>query len=247
MSCQRKLAASIALLILLCGAAWSQQPGGKPAPHIGFAPDHFDFGKVKEGIHVRHTFKVLNCGAAPLAIDRVLTSCGCTVPTMKTKIIAPGQSADLEVDLDTSLKTGKVTKNIEVFSNDPDKPHAIIKVSVNVEDLHRGLKPAEKAKIFLGKCGVCHWQRGLGLEGADLFKADCGMCHGDMGQGAIGPALVPRNYADKEIFNHARQVISYGSKRRITMPAFLTDAGGPLSRQEIDSIMKFLAEASKKH
>lgn len=218
----------------------------RPAPHIDVEPAQFNFGKVKEGIKIRHVFKVCNKGNSPLEIDRVLTSCGCTVPTLAVKSLPPGASTELDVVMDTSLKQGPVNKAIEVFSNDPDMPHAIVRILADVEDLHKSLTPTERLKIFRGKCAFCHWKMGIGLEGEDLFKADCGMCHGDEAQGAIGPALVPRDYTNARVSEQVWKITAYGSKKHRSMPGFSTDVGGPLSKQEIDSLIKYLGEVSSK-
>jgi hypothetical protein len=235
--------ASCCLASQLTGLA--ESPTAAHHPKIAFDASRYDFGKTKEGIKVRHVFKVFNRGDAPLKIDKVMSSCGCTVPKMKAETVGPGQAEDLEVIMDTSLKQGAVTKEILVFSNDPATPKAIVQVAANVEDLHKSLTKAERGKLFQGKCAWCHWKVGIGLEGGDLYRADCGMCHGETARGAVGPALVPRNYDDAAVSKHVTQVTSYGSKRHVSMPGFLVDVGGPLTEREIASIVKYLAEQSK--
>lgn len=219
------------------------------APRISFDRIRHNFGHVKEGIEVRHVFKVFNKGSAPLVIDNVITSCGCTVPTMDVKTIDAGGTANLEVVMNTLLKQGVVTKEIQVFSNDPLTPKASVFVTADVEDLHKQLTRAQRAKLFQGKCGLCHWKMGLALTGGDLFQADCGMCHGAKAQGGIGPALVPRDYSLPSVAKRVTQITSYGSKRHLSMPGFLVSAGGPLTDKEIESIVQYLAQASlkKKH
>ncbi len=148
--------------------------------------------------------------------------------------------------MNTSLKQGVVTKEIQVFSNDPVTPKASVYVTADVEDLHKDLTRAERARLFQGKCGFCHWKMGLGLTGEDLYQADCGMCHGEKGQGGVGPGLVPRAYTSSAVASRVTQITSFGSKRHLSMPGFLVDAGGPLTGQEIESIVKYLADASQK-
>ncbi|MCK5700296.1 MAG: DUF1573 domain-containing protein, partial [Cyclobacteriaceae bacterium] len=41
--------------------------------------DH-DFGDIHQGGKVEHTFNFINSGTAPLIINNVLTTCGCTAP-----------------------------------------------------------------------------------------------------------------------------------------------------------------------
>jgi mono/diheme cytochrome c family protein len=222
----------------------SKPPKVSAGPHIAFDNPRFDFGKVKEGVKISHTFKIRNLGDTTLVIEKVLTSCGCTVPTMKVSKIQPGRAEDLVVVLDTSIKQGTVTKEIEVYSNDPAAAKSSVFITATVANLHKDLTAADRLKLFQGKCAVCHWKMGLGLEGEDLFKADCAMCHGDRAQGAVGPALAPRDYNTPAVAAHVKQVTSYGSKKHLSMPGFLEDAGGPLTAKEIESIVKYLAELS---
>ncbi len=215
-------------------------------PIIDFAEKSYDLGEAKENVEVRHTFTVLNRGDKILTIDKVTSSCGCTIPTMKVKTIEPGGSAPLEVIMDTAMKQGKVTKDIEVYSDDPKLRKAIVQLTVTVKNLHTGLSSEQRAKIFEGRCAVCHVQAGLGLEGGDLYQADCGMCHGMKGQGVVGPALVPHDYADPLVFAYMEKITSFGSKSHASMPGFLMEAGGPLTAQDIKSILQFLQKESSK-
>ncbi len=239
----------IALAAVFCCIGTTCAVLSKPSkaavgPHISFDNPRFDFGKVKEGTKITHTFKVRNLGDSTLIIEKVLTSCGCTVPTMKVSKIQPGREEDLTVVLDTSIKQGTVTKEIEVYSNDPSAAKSSVFITATVANLHKDLSAADRLKLFQGKCAVCHWKMGLGLEGEDLFKADCGMCHGDKAQGAVGPALAPRDYNTPAVREHVKKITSYGSKKHLSMPGFLEDAGGPLTDKEIESIVKYLADLS---
>jgi hypothetical protein len=44
------------------------------APSIRFAEDSYDFGKVREGEKVEHTFEFNNAGTEELRIERVSTT-----------------------------------------------------------------------------------------------------------------------------------------------------------------------------
>jgi mono/diheme cytochrome c family protein len=114
----------------------------------------------------------------------------------------------------------------------------------SVSNPHTGLTEKDKAKIFVGNCAVCHVQQGKGKMGADLFQADCAMCHGVNAEGAEGPALLG-NYKDPNYVKHIQKVTRYGSEKHISMPGFSRDAGGPLTDQEINSIVSFLEAKSE--
>lgn len=105
------------------------------APKIEVATKLHDFGNATEGEKLQHVFDVKNVGAAPLVIDRVTTSCGCTTATVKTKEIAPGGTGQIEVTFDTSARRGPNRKTITVLSNDPSSQRTQLEVAVNVESL----------------------------------------------------------------------------------------------------------------
>lgn len=59
-------------------------------------PAH-DFGKIKQGLPVFHDFQFTNTSAAPLNLDNVQASCGCTTPEWGRGPIAPGRTAAIKV------------------------------------------------------------------------------------------------------------------------------------------------------
>ncbi|MEM6965861.1 MAG: DUF1573 domain-containing protein [Bacteroidota bacterium] len=77
----------------------------------------FDFGTVKEGTKVEHTFKFKNTGEVPLLIGDANTTCGCTVPTYPREYIQPGKGGEIKVIFDTKNFTGNQTKPITIVSN----------------------------------------------------------------------------------------------------------------------------------
>ena len=55
-----------------------ERQGVADAPSIQVTPASYDFGAVIYGDVATHTLRVTNTGAAPLIIQRLSTSCGCT-------------------------------------------------------------------------------------------------------------------------------------------------------------------------
>jgi hypothetical protein len=94
-----------------------------------------DFGTVTDGDKLTHVFTVTNTGTAPLAIDQVRTSCGCTAAVLKTKEIPVGGTGQIEVSFDTTGRPGPNKKTITVTSNDKSKPSATLEIKANVEQL----------------------------------------------------------------------------------------------------------------
>lgn len=86
-------------------------------PVIEFDNEEFDFGLIAQGEQVYHVFKLENTGESDLILSDIKTTCGCTVPKNWPKHpIAPGESAEIEVQYDGS-GTGLVKKLITVTAN----------------------------------------------------------------------------------------------------------------------------------
>lgn len=81
----------------------------------------YNFGSIKEGDKVTHSFTFKNTGKNPLIITEAHASCGCTVPEKPEKPIAPGETGVMKVVFNSSGKSGHQEKNITVNSN--AKPH----------------------------------------------------------------------------------------------------------------------------
>jgi len=84
---------------------------------MDFADPTFNFGKIKEGEVVSHSFHFKNKGTAPLFIISAQASCGCTVPSFPKEPIAPGGEGDILVKFDSHNRKGHQQKNILITSN----------------------------------------------------------------------------------------------------------------------------------
>lgn len=62
-----------------------------PLTTLAISENNFNFGDVKKGDHVEHTYTVTNTGDKPLVISTVKPGCGCTVPEYTKDPILPGQ------------------------------------------------------------------------------------------------------------------------------------------------------------
>jgi hypothetical protein len=76
----------------------------------------FQLGKTSEAI-----FILKNAGLQPLFIQRVNTSCGCTVPKWEKHPIASGKNTEIKVKI-TPEKKGYFDKTITVHCNAEDTP-----------------------------------------------------------------------------------------------------------------------------
>ena len=88
-----------------------------PLPVIEFDNTSFDFGTVKEGEKVTHTYQVKNTGEAPLLIESAKASCGCTTPEWTKEPIPVGGTGFVKAGFDSQGKSGKQNKTITIIAN----------------------------------------------------------------------------------------------------------------------------------
>src|SRR5581483_8560792 len=77
----------------------------KPAPKLVVDAATCDFGKVKEGEEVSHTFIVKNEGKAELVITNVSPACGCTASSF-SKSVAPNSEGLITLSVKTAGMSG---------------------------------------------------------------------------------------------------------------------------------------------
>ena len=110
-------------------------------------------------------------------------------------------------------------------------PQKSVQLWAKVEDFHRAAgNNFAPEKIFSTGCGTCHAERAKGKSGAELYDAVCAVCHRN---GGISQAL-DAAFAAKAMPVDLRKKISAGIKR---MPGFAAAHGGPLTAQQIDSLL----------
>jgi hypothetical protein len=106
---------------------------GEKKPVGNFKETSWDFGKIKQGEVLTHEFVFSNDGQAPLVIERVATSCGCTAALVSEDKIGPGKTGRIKVTFDSRGYSGKVIKYVYVESNDSADPRREMVVSAEIE------------------------------------------------------------------------------------------------------------------
>lgn len=115
----KKIAFILFALVLSTGLIMAQD--AKKAPKVEFKKNTHDFGKVAESaksISFNFTFK--NIGSAPLLIQRVQTTCGCTSPEYTSEPVLPGKEGKIKITYSTVDRVGTFNKDITIFTNVPD-------------------------------------------------------------------------------------------------------------------------------
>jgi hypothetical protein len=92
----------------------------------------WDFGNVKHGDIVQHDLVFKNETNKVLNIKAVNASCGCTVPNIKKKTLAPGESTAIEVKFNSKGYSGEIKQFVYVNTDNIDNPivRFIIKATV---------------------------------------------------------------------------------------------------------------------
>jgi hypothetical protein len=115
-------------LFLLAGCA-------ARAPKLEVVPI-YDLGTVAKGDTAVAELPVRNGGGAPLLVEAVTTSCGCTQAGLSTMTIAPGAEAILRVAYDSGVHEsdeGEMERYVFILSNDPAQPDMKIRFTARVE------------------------------------------------------------------------------------------------------------------
>ncbi len=228
-----------AILLLFFTVSIRAEPVNAPAaqPELQFDTTAYDFGVVRQEDPVKHTFAFKNAGKGDLVLQSIKTTCGCTAATASTGPFRSGDSGALEASYDTRGKFGHTQKEIRVFSNDPRSPHVLMISGTVTESMHPTKAPGEV--IFKGSCAECHVAPAKGKSGKELYDAACFMCHDSPqqhGRNAIAPDLAALSkLSDADL----KRIISHGMAGT-SMPGFLTKKGGPLSKQQVQSLVEYI-------
>lgn len=96
---------------------------GRPEKHFPAPPpslvawqteqDH-DFGEIPRGKPVVFDFTFTNRDSAPITIETVRTTCGCTAAEWTQEAILPGETGKISIEYD-AYRSGSFNKKIRVF------------------------------------------------------------------------------------------------------------------------------------
>lgn len=89
----------------------------KPLTNVALGDNFYDFGKIKKGEKVQHTYEITNTGTNPLIISEVKPGCGCTAPSFTKDPIMPGKKGEVTLSFDSSSFEGLVNKEASVYAN----------------------------------------------------------------------------------------------------------------------------------
>lgn len=77
-------------------------------------PQSINLGKIPENVPVKATFNIKNTGNVPVAIENVMTTCGCTIADYTKTPIIKGSSGSVESTYSAAQGRGRFTKTLYV-------------------------------------------------------------------------------------------------------------------------------------
>jgi len=119
---------TIVFMVMMFIASLTIQAQDKPATpkdSIVFAATTHDYGTIVQSSDGSCVFAFTNKGKAPIVLNDVKASCGCTVPEWTRTPVAPGEKGSIKVTYNTN-NIGAFTKSITVNSNAVNSPQVLI-------------------------------------------------------------------------------------------------------------------------
>ena len=95
----------------------------------------------------------------------------------------------------------------------------------------------DRQAIFKGDCARCHVTPGRGKRGKALYDAMCGICHDVPSRATMVPDLKKSKQTTNRTYWHTWTA---KGKSGTLMPAFAQDEGGPLTPDEVNSIVDYI-------
>jgi hypothetical protein len=112
------------LLLLLLLAGCSEDPleqAKKKGQDLWFDEVLHDYGQISVDSDGSWTFSFKNIGENAIIINRVRSTCGCTVPAWPREPIEPGSTGEITVKYNTAT-SGTFLKSLFVYSSAANSP-----------------------------------------------------------------------------------------------------------------------------
>ena len=199
------------------------------------------------------TFSITNSSPTPVVIKAVNSSCGCTVAKLPSQPwnLAPGDTGNIQVNVDLRNKWGMLTKSITLDTSAGYKP-LIIRVNIPEPaaqapaagvDMNRQrnmiVAMNDRQAVFKGDCARCHVEPAKGKMGKDLYAAACGICHDGPHRAGMVPDLKALNHPTN--YEYWKFWTANGKPNSL-MPAFAKNLGGPLTPEQVESLAEYLSK-----
>jgi mono/diheme cytochrome c family protein len=240
-------------VLILIGAALTLPVAAQTNVGLAFDAEQKEYNAKPGEITSHFVFSVTNVSAGDITINQVRPSCGCTVVKLPSQpwTLKAGERGEFAVDMDLRGKSGVLMKSVAVEANTGVK-HLIIKSAIPSvtgmsPDLaervrNQQLALADRQAVFKGECALCHVKPAVGKTGAELYTAACGICHDSTHRATMVPDLLALNKPTDAAYWTAW--ITQGKPGSL-MPAFAQNLGGPLTDDQIRSLVEYLVARPK--
>lgn len=206
---------------------------------IRFEKNVIDFGIITEGEEVTKSFRFENTGEGILQLYETEADCGCTVARMSTTTFKPGDRGTIDLTVETRGDRGHLIRKVRVLSNDPFSPFLLTLEGIALPKTLSSSSTWVRNESL--SCVGCHWRLSTGQMGGELYDQLCAICHDPPEdfhkEQAAPPGKSLRSISPRRL----RKIISRGEEDE-GMPAFLKSRGGPLTQEEINSIIEYIEE-----
>jgi cytochrome c553 len=215
---------------------------------------------VANGTEKAHfTFSVTNVSSEVVTINYILGSCHCTVAQLPSQPwkLQPKEVGEFSATMDLAGSPPNSSK-FKTLTVNADKGVKVLDVTTHIlpdmsspSERTNNVKmaTADRQAVFKGDCMQCHADSakdssGHDKMGQDLYAAVCGICHESSRRATFVPDL--HHLADATSAAFWRTWITAG-KTGTLMPAFAKSEGGPLSNEQIDSLVDYLSASIPAH
>lgn len=116
--------ALLTLVLTFAGPGCSEDPeheAKKKGQELWFDEYLHDYGQITRGSDGLWTFACKNLGETPIVINKVRSTCGCTIPDWTKEPIEPGATGEITIKYNTAL-TGTFLKSLYVYSSAANSP-----------------------------------------------------------------------------------------------------------------------------
>lgn len=145
----------------------------------------------------------------------------------------------MEVTIELSAKWGAFSKTISIETKNATNLLTIL-VTVPEPDMrgkNRVVAFTDRQAVFKGDCASCHLKPAAGKRGEELYRSICAICHEAEHRAEMVPDLAQLKVpTDSKFWEQALRIGKPGT----LMPAFSKPFGGPLTPDQIQSLVVYL-------
>lgn len=92
-----------------------------------------DFGEIERGTEAVAIFTITNQGQAPLVVENVKVSCGCTIVKWNSEPVMPQDTMQIKVSYNSNI-VGEIKRSVVVKTNDHKQKRTLLLITGDVKD-----------------------------------------------------------------------------------------------------------------